>query len=75
MEKSINFYTLLLQIKPCQINDERWVTFDCGNCLSLYNRQYDEALLKSDRMYFNEAYLKDFNRSTSMPMNNLVVLT
>mgnify|MGYP000609335068 FL=1 len=39
--KSLAFYQLLLEQEPLYCNDDRWATFDCGNSLSLYNRQFD----------------------------------
>ena len=41
MEKSLNFYKLLLQKEPLYCNDDRWIAFDCGNQLALYNKKYD----------------------------------
>ena len=38
IEKSLNFYKLLLQKEPLYCNDDRWIVFDCGNQLALYNK-------------------------------------
>lgn len=56
-------------------NDNRWITFDCGNLISLYNRKYDEKLIKeTDLIHFNQAYLDDFNKLDSPKKNNVVIL-
>jgi len=61
MEKSINFYSKLLQIQPQYSNKERWVMFNCGNTLALYNLQYDIDILNKNEntdFHYNEAYIK-----------------
>lgn len=74
MEKSLNFYRALLQQEPAFANDDRWVTFDCGNMLSLYNRRYDEALLENHgQVHFNKAYLEIFQQETERTKNNQVI--
>lgn len=61
IEKSLNFYKLLLQIEPLYYNDDRWIAFDCGNQIALYNKKYDEKLLKTSKdIHFNQAYIDDF---------------
>lgn len=75
MRKSINFYELLLQSKPIYANDDRWVTFDCGNSLSLYNKGFDEKLLeKVGKECFNQAYIDDFCKEDSDKKNNIIIL-
>lgn len=58
IEKSLYFYKTLLNQEPLYCNDNRWITFDCGNYLSLYNEQYDLDLIenKLDHNKFNQAY-------------------
>lgn len=74
MERSLSFYKLLLQQDPIYANDDRWVTFDCGNSISLYNKKYDEALLKKTEIsYFNHAYIEDFNKEDIEKKNNIVI--
>ena len=57
--KSLAFYQLLLEQEPLYCNDDRWATFDCGNSLSLYNRQFDiDFLVNNDyRGHYNHSYL------------------
>lgn len=75
MNKSMNFYELLLQSKPIYVNDDRWVTFDCGNSISLYNKEFDEKLLeKANGERFNKAYIDDFYKEDLDKKNNIIIL-
>lgn len=75
MEKSLNFYKAILQQEPLYCNDDRWIAFDCGNQLALYNKKYDEKLLKeSDKIHFNQAYLDEFYREEDSKKNNIMIL-
>ena len=74
MEKSLNFYKLLLQKEPLYCNDDRWIAFDCGNQLALYNKKYDEKLIKeSYEIQFNQAYIDDFFKEDKYKKNNIVI--
>lgn len=74
MEKSLNFYRMLLQKEPLYCNDDRWIAFDCGNQLALYNKKYDEKLIKeSNEIYFNQAYIDDFFKEDKYKKNNIVI--
>lgn len=75
MKTSLNFYEKLLQAKPVYANDDRWVTFDCGNSISLYNKKYDEKLLKeASTDCFNPAYINDFYQEDADKRNNIMIL-
>ena len=75
MKKSMDFYELLLQSKPVHANNDRWVTFDCGNSISLYNKEYDEILLeKGSKECFNQAYIDDFHKEDLEKKNNIIIL-
>lgn len=75
IEKSLNFYKLLLQIEPLYYNDDRWIAFDCGNQIALYNKKYDEKLLKTSKdIHFNQAYIDDFFKEENEKKNNIVIL-
>ncbi len=75
MEKSLNFYRAILQQEPLYCNDDRWIAFDCGNQIALYNKKYDEKLLKeSDKIHFNQAYLDEFYREEDSKKNNIIIL-
>ena len=72
LEKSIDFYRLLLQEEPLYANDDRWVQF--SNKIALYNKAYDEKIIgREPSERFNQAYLDDFYKSNGTLKNNLVV--
>lgn len=74
MQKSLEFYKKLLQKEPLYANDERWVTFECGNQFSLYNKAYDETLIEKEaHKHFNQAYIDDFCKEEEAK-NNIVIL-
>ena len=74
MEKSLNFYRMLLQKEPLYCNDDRLIAFDCGNQLALYNKKYDEKLIKeSNEIHFNQAYIDDFFKEDKYKKNNIVI--
>lgn len=74
MQKSLAFYKLLLQKEPLYANEDRWITFDCGNFLSLYNKHYDEKIVsKEENEHFNQAYINDFFVDKGEPQNNIVI--
>lgn len=75
IDKSLNFYRMLLQQEPSYCNDNRLITFDCGNYFSLYNKQYDLDLINNGgKIHFNDAYLETLNNESNQYSNNQVVL-
>ena len=75
IRKSIHFFEKLLQSKPLYANDDRWVTFDCGNILSLYNKKYDEGLIQhASKECFNQAYIDEFYTEDKDKKNNIIIL-
>ena len=74
MEKSLKFYKALLQKEPLYCNDDRWIAFDCGNQIALYNKKYDERLIKEAwDIHFDQAYLNDFCKVDLPKKNNIVI--
>ena len=72
LEKSVEFYKLLLQEEPLYTNDDRWVQF--SNKIALYNKAYDEKIIgRKPSERFNQAYIDDFYKSNDTLKNNLVV--
>ena len=56
-------YEKILQIKPNIYTENRWVEFECGNKLAIYNRKFDEEKINSrNNVNYNDAYIKDFNK-------------
>lgn len=73
IQKSLDFYKKLLQKEPLYSNEDRWITFDCGNFISLYNKKYDEILINEASCCFNQAYIDEFFRDKTEKKNNIVV--
>ena len=74
MQQSLAFYKALLQKEPLSANEDRWVTFDCGNKLSLYNKHYDERIIgKVADEHYNQAYINDFYMNRGQAKNNIVI--
>lgn len=72
--KSIEFYKNILQIEPTIYCDNRWVEFECGNKIAIYNKEYDEKILKNNNKNFNEAYINNFNKEEKDKKNNIITL-
>ena len=71
----VSFYEKILQIKPNIYTKDRWVEFECGNKLSIYNRKFDEEKINSkNNVNYNDAYIKDFNKEQNIKMNNIITL-
>lgn len=74
-DKSIDFYKNILQIEPIVFCENRWVEFEVGNKIALYNIEFDEQKIKdSDEIHnnYNEAYIDDFNSKKLDRKNNIV---
>lgn len=75
IEKSLKFYKLFLRKEPLYCNDDRWIAFDCGNQIALYNKKHDEKLLNtSENIHFNQAYVNDFFKAEGKKKNNVIIL-
>lgn len=73
--KSINFYKKVLQIEPIVFCENRWVEFEVGNKIALYNKKFDEQKIKDNsniQENYNKAYIDDFNSKKSDKKNNIV---
>lgn len=74
-EEVKSFYEKILQIKPNIYTKNRWIEFECGNKLSIYNKKFDEEKINSDNnVYYNEAYIRDFNKKQEKKVNNIITL-
>ena len=74
-KKSINFYKKVLQIEPIVFCENRWVEFELGNKIALYNKKFDEQKIKDNsniEKNYNKAYIDDFNSKKSDKKNNIV---
>lgn len=73
IEKSIDFYTKLLQQEPIYRNENRWVQF--SNFIALYNPLYDKNIVPAmENENFNQAYIDDVNTDRGEAKNNTVVV-
>lgn len=76
--KSTLFYEQLLNMKPIVFTKDRYVVFDCGNRICLYNPKYDNNIIKKTKdtsKNFNDEYLKNFKeRFNEKKENNIIVL-
>lgn len=73
--KSINFYKKVLQIEPIVFCENRWVEFELGNKIALYNKKFDEQKINDNSNIeenYNKAYIDDFNSKKSDKKNNIV---
>ena len=74
-DKSIDFYKKILQIEPIIFCENRWVEFETGNKIALYNKKFDEQKIKNNNNIqenYNKAYIDDFNSKKSDKKNNIV---
>ena len=73
--KSIDFYKKVLQIEPTIYCEDRWVEFACGNKIAIYNKKYDEKIIKDNNSKnFNKAYIDNFNKEEKEKKNNIITL-
>lgn len=75
--KAIDFYKKILQIEPNIFCENRWVEFEVGNKISLYNKKFDEEKIKENNdisKNYNQAYVDDFNLPKSERKNNIITL-
>lgn len=77
MERSIEFYSALLQMQPSARNKDRWAQFDFeGHCIALWNPEYDDRLISKGRdldKYYSQNYI-DYHLKNRVNYGNNVVL-
>lgn len=75
-EEVVKFYEQILQLKPNIYTKDRWVEFNIGNKLAIYNKVYDEEKIKSGNLQdnFNSEYIKNFNIDRGEKKNNIITL-
>ncbi len=75
-EEVVKFYEQILQLKPNIYTKDRWVEFNIGNKLAIYNKLYDEEKIKSGNLQdnFNSEYIKNFNIDRGEKKNNIITL-
>ena len=75
-EEVVNFYEKVFEKRGSVYTRNRWVEFDFGNKLSIYNKLYDEEKIKSGNLNdnFNSEYIKNFNIDRGEKKNNIITL-
>ena len=75
-DEVVEFYEKIFQVKGNVYTKNRWIEFDFGNKLSIYNRLYDEEKIKSWDLKnnFNSEYIKNFNVEKGEKKNNIITL-
>ena len=70
----VEFYEKIFQVKGNVYTKNRWIEFDFGNKLAIYNRLYDEKKIKSEDLKdcYNDEYIKNFNIDRGEKKNNIV---
>lgn len=73
-DEVVEFYEKAFQVKGNIYTKNRWIEFDFGNKLSIYNRLYDEEKIKSEDLKdcYNDEYIKNFNIDRGEKKNNIV---
>ena len=49
-DEVVNFYEKVFEKKGCIYTKNRWIEFDFGNKLSIYNKLYDEEKIKNGNL-------------------------
>lgn len=72
----VDFYEKVFEIKGNIYTENRWVEFNLGNKLSIYNRLYDVEKIdkKSTEANYNKAFIENFNQKKDKPFNNVITL-
>lgn len=73
-DEVVKFYEKIFQVKGKVYTKNRWVEFDFGNKLAIYNRLYDEEKIKNKDLNdcYNDEYIKNFNIDRGEKKNNIV---
>lgn len=71
----VDFYEKVFQIKGNVYTENRWIEFDFGNKLSIYNLQYDINSCKEKNIKnYNQAFIENFNSKKEKSFNNVITL-
>lgn len=75
-DEVVNFYEEIFQTKGKIYTKNRWIEFDFGNKLSIYNRLYDVEKIKNNinLINYNEQYINNFQISKERNFNNIITL-
>ncbi len=71
----VNFYEKVFQVKGNIYTENRWVEFDFGNKLSVYNRLYDIEIMKENtNKNYNQSFIENFKQNKEKSVNNIITL-
>lgn len=75
-EEVVNFYEEIFQVKGNVYTKNRWIEFDYGNKLAIYNRQYDIEKIDENKIEnnFSKSYIDNFRKTNSKNINNIITL-
>ena len=74
-EEVVNFYEKILQRKPNIYTKDRWVEFEIGNKLAIYNRAYDEEKINNKTsINYNDEYIRNLHKPKEIKKNNIITL-
>lgn len=75
-EEVVNFYEKIFQVKGNVYTKNRWIEFDYGNKLAIYNRQYDIEKIDENKIEnnFSKSYIDNFRKTNSKNINNIIIL-
>ena len=74
-DEVVEFYEKIFQVKGNIYTKNRWIEFDFGNKLAIYNRLYDEEKIRNEDLKdcYNDEYIKNFNIDRGEKKNNIVI--
>lgn len=72
----VSFYEKIFKTKAKVYTENRWVEFEFGNKLSIYNKLYDEEKIKADtnNINYNKSYIENFKQNEKELFNNIITL-
>lgn len=75
-DEVVSFYEKVFQTKGNIYTKNRWIEFDFGNKLSIYNRLYDVEKIKNNTtpVNYNEQYVNNFPSLKERNVNNIITL-
>ena len=73
-DEVVDFYEKVFEKKGSIYTKNRWIEFDFGNKLAIYNRLYDEEKIRNEDLKdcYNDEYIKSFNIDRGEKKNNIV---
>ncbi len=75
-DEVVSFYETIFEKKGNIYTENRWIEFDFGNKLSIYNKLYDKKIIENDfsNNHYNEEYIKNYNTIEKERKNNIIIL-